>query len=85
MDEAKTAKISNFWTFWPVIQLIDHPLTSGCTPFCPTVHRYKKCSDIDHKSVKRIFEIWSINRITWQNVQKLLIFVFFQLMHSKYR
>ncbi len=22
MDEAKTAKISNFWTFWPVIQLI---------------------------------------------------------------
>ncbi len=38
--EAKTAKISNFWIFWPVI---------------------------------RIFETWSINRITVQNVQKLLI------------
>ena len=24
MHEAKTAKISNFWTFWPVIHLIDH-------------------------------------------------------------
>ena len=24
MDEAKTAKISSFWKFWPVIQLIDH-------------------------------------------------------------
>ncbi len=65
--EAKTAKISNFWTFWPVIQLIHLLLTSRCTPFCPTVHRCKKCSDI------RIFETWSINRITVQNVQKLLI------------
>ena len=32
MDKAKTAKISNFWTLWPVIQLIDQRLTSGCTP-----------------------------------------------------
>ena len=24
--EAKTAKISNFWIFWPVIHLIDHLL-----------------------------------------------------------
>ena len=30
-DEAKTAKISNFWTFWPVIQPIDHLITSGRT------------------------------------------------------
>ncbi len=26
MDKAKTAKISNFWTFWSVMQLIYHRL-----------------------------------------------------------
>ncbi len=46
MHEAKTAKISNFWTFWPVIHIIDHLLTSRHTPFCPIVHRCKKCCDI---------------------------------------
>ncbi len=46
MYEAKTAKINNFWTFWPVIHLIVHLLTSICTSFCPTVLRCKKCSDI---------------------------------------
>ena len=28
MHEAKTAQISNFWTFWPGIHLIDHLLTT---------------------------------------------------------
>ncbi len=27
MDEAKTTKISNFWTFWPIIPPIDHLCT----------------------------------------------------------
>ena len=27
MHEAKTAEISNLWTSWPVIQLIDHLLS----------------------------------------------------------
>ncbi len=56
--EAKRAQISNFWTFWSVIQLIHLLLTSSC---------------IDQKGVIQIFETWSINRITVQNVQKLLI------------
>ncbi len=51
--EATTAKMSNFWTFWPVIQPIHLILTSRCTPFWK--------------------HDWSINRITAQNVQKLLI------------
>ena len=46
VGKVKTVKISNFWTFWPLIQLIQLLLTSGSTPFCPTVHRFKKCSDI---------------------------------------
>ena len=46
MDEAKTAKISNLWTFLPVIQLKDHLLTSGRTPFCPTVHRLTTIIDL---------------------------------------
>ena len=29
MYEAKTAQISNFWTFWPIIQLISHLLITG--------------------------------------------------------
>ncbi len=45
--------------FWPVIQLIDHLLTSRPTPFCPTVHRCKKCSDI---LKVRFLHLWSVGQ-----------------------
>ncbi len=44
MYEAKNSKICNFWTFWPVIQLIIFS-KSDKKPFCPMLHRGKKCSE----------------------------------------
>ena len=35
--QAKTAQISNFWIFWPVIQLIHRLFTSGQNGVCPMV------------------------------------------------
>ncbi len=46
MYEAKNGKICNFWTIWPVIQLINDHLQIWLRHICPTVHRFKKCYDI---------------------------------------
>ncbi len=37
--EAKTAKISNYWTFWPASQLINHFFKIEQKTFCSTLHR----------------------------------------------
>ncbi len=44
--DAKIAKIVNFWTFWPVIQLIYHLFKIKKSTFLSTLLRWKKCSDI---------------------------------------
>ncbi len=46
MYEAKNGKICNFWTIWPVIQLINDHLQIWLRHICPPVHRFKKCYDI---------------------------------------
>ncbi len=38
--EAKNGKICNFWTIWPVIQLINDHLQIWLRHICPTVHRF---------------------------------------------
>ncbi len=36
--EAKTAKIFNFWTFWHVIQLMNHLIKNPQETVCPTLY-----------------------------------------------
>ncbi len=62
--DAKIAKICNFWTFWPVIQLINHLFKIRKKPSLPFFW---------------IFKRWHIN-ISWisgKNLQKLQIFAVF--------
>ena len=52
-SEAKIAKICNFWTLWPVIQLVNHLFKIRQKAFLPNApyradaaYVCKKCSDI---------------------------------------
>ena len=58
--DAKIAKICNFWTFWPVIKLINH--------------LFKIYGSLGKRAFCRILNRGLISWITGQNVQRLLIF-----------
>ena len=74
--EAKIAKIGNFWTFWPVIQLIYHLFKIQKRAFLPTLLRWKKCSDI--------LKIASVGRGESEHVKACHFSHFqFQLCHQR--
>ncbi len=67
-----------FWTFWPIIQLINHLFKFRQKAFWPVLHRCKKCSNmslhfshlwsIGQNGFCRILKIWFISLFTGQNV-----------------
>ncbi len=80
--EAKIAKICNFWTFRPVIQLKRIFSKSDKKPFCPMLHR---CTFYIYGALGKhgfclILTRLFISRITDQNVD----FCYFCIIPSNY-
>ncbi len=65
MHEAKTTKISNFWTFWPVIHLIHHLLTSGHT-------QHQLLSDFEKMAYKLNYMIFAVFALCIASILKSL-------------
>ncbi len=85
--EALIAEICNFWTFMPIIQLINHLFKIWQKAFLPNAHRCKKCTDIyiygvlGKKAFCRILKRWFISS---PECPELAYFCYFSLTHSKY-